>query len=223
MDGVHDMGGMDGFGKIEVEENEPVFHALWEARIVAMQRAMLYAGAWRIDHSRFAKEQLPPITYLSASYYQRWVLGLENNLIERGLATAEELKVGHALTPGMALKRKLTVSVLQDALTRASYFRREQAPALFKPGDRVRTRNIHPKSHTRLPRYARGKLGVVERCHGCHVYPDSVALDQGDNPQWLYTVVFTSNELWGADADPTVKVSIDAHEAYLVKPDIQSL
>ncbi|MGA8697271.1 MAG: hypothetical protein WB689_26230 [Xanthobacteraceae bacterium] len=73
MDGVHDMGGVDGFGKIEVEKNEPVFHAEWEGRVLAMQRAMSYAGAWRIDHSRFAKEQLPPITYLSASYYQRWV------------------------------------------------------------------------------------------------------------------------------------------------------
>jgi len=185
MDGVHDMGGMDGFGKIEVEKNEPVFHAEWEGRVLAMQRAMSYAGAWRIDHSRFAKEQLPPITYLSASYYQRWVLGMEKNIIERGFATAEELKAGHASTAGKMLRRKLTVSVLQDALARPSYFRQQQAPALFKPGDRVRTRNIHPKTHTRLPGYARGKLGVVERCQGCHVYPDSVAVDQGDNPQWL--------------------------------------
>jgi nitrile hydratase subunit beta len=215
MDGVHDMGGMHGFGKIEVEENEPVFHAPWEGSVLAMQRAMLYAGAWRIDHSRFAKEQLPPITYVSASYYQRWLLGLEKNVIERGLATAEELKVGHATTRGPALRRKLTVSALQDALTRVSYFRQQQSPALFKPGDHVRTRNIHPKTHTRLPRYARGKLGLVERCHGCHVYPDSVAVDQGDNSQWLYTVVFTSNELWGADADPTVQVSIEAFEPYL--------
>ena len=75
MDGVHDMGGMDGFGKIEVEKNEPVFHASWEGRVLAVQRAMAYARAWKIDHSRFAQEQLPPITYLSASYYQRWVLG----------------------------------------------------------------------------------------------------------------------------------------------------
>ena len=96
MDGVHDMGGMDGFGKIEVEKNEPVFRAEWEGRVLAMQRAMSYAGAWRIDHSRFAKEQLPPITYLSASYYQRWVLGMEKNIIERGFETAEELKAGHS-------------------------------------------------------------------------------------------------------------------------------
>jgi nitrile hydratase beta subunit len=190
MDGVHDMGGMDGFGKIEVEENEPVFHAAWEGHVLAMQLAMLYARAWRVDHLRFAQEQLPPLTYLSASYYQRWLLGMEKNIIERGLATAEELKAGHATTAG---GRKLTVSVFQA--TRPSYFRQQQTPALYKLWDRVRTRNIHPKTHTRLPRYARGKLGVVERCQGCHVYPDSAAVDQGDNPQWLYTVVFTGNEL----------------------------
>jgi len=213
MDGVHDMGGMDGFGKIEVEENEPVFHAAWEGHVLAMQLAMLYARAWRVDHLRFAQEQLPPLTYLSASYYQRWLLGMEKNIIERGLATAEELKAGHATTTGKMLGRKLTVSVFQTM--RPSYFRQQQAPARFKPGDRVRARNIHPKTHTRLPRYARGKLGVVERCQGCHVYPDSVAVDQGDNPQWLYTVVFTGKELWGPDADPTVQVSIEAFEPYL--------
>ena len=213
MDGVHDMGGMDGFGKIEVEKNERVFHAAWEGRVIAMQLAMLYARAWRVDHLRFAQEQLPPLTYLSASYYQRWLLGTEKNIIERGLATAEELKAGHATTAGKMLGRKLTVSVFQP--TRPSYFRQQQAPARFKPGDRVRARNIHPKTHTRLPRYARGKLGVVERCQGCHVYPDSVVVDQGDNPQWLYTVVFTGNELWGPDADPTLQVSIEAFEPYL--------
>jgi nitrile hydratase subunit beta len=222
MDSVHDMGGMDGFGKIDVEENEPVFHAAWEGHVLAMQLAMLYAGAWRIDHSRFAQEQLPPITYLSASYYQRWALGMENNIIKRGFATAEELKAGHATTVGKMLRRKLTVSALQDVLTRPSHFRQQQAPALFKPGDRVRARNMrvrarnmHPKTRTRLPRYARGKLGVMERCQGCHVYPDTVAIDQGDNPQWLYTVVFTGSELWGPEADPTVQVSIEAFEPYL--------
>ena len=138
---------------------------------------------------------------------------MEKSVIERGFATAEELKAGHATTAGKMLPMKLTVSAFQER--RRSFFRQQQAPALFKPGDRVRARNIHPKTHTRLPRYARGKLGIVERCHGCHVYPDSVAVDRGDNPQWLYTVVFTGNELWGPDADPTVHVSIEAFEPYL--------
>jgi nitrile hydratase len=215
MDGIHDMGGMDGFGKVEVEKDEPVFHAPWEGRVMAMQRSMGYAGAWHIDHSRYAQERLPPATYLTASYYQRWALAMEKNVIERGFATAEELKAGHATTPGRTLPRKMTPEVVAAGLSRSSFYRQQQGPALFKPGDRVRTKNIHPATHTRLPRYARGKIGVVERCHGCHMYPDSVAADKGDNPQWLYTVVFSGQELWGPDTDPTLKISIEAFEPYL--------
>jgi nitrile hydratase len=100
-------------------------------------------------------------------------------------------------------------------MTRGSFYRQAQAPARFKPGDRVRTKNIHPPTHTRLPRYARGRLGVIELVHGCHAFPDTMAIDKGDNPQWLYTVMFEGKELWGPDADPTVKISIDAFEPYL--------
>jgi nitrile hydratase len=215
MNSVHDMGGMDGFGKVEVEPNEPPFHAKWEGRVLAMQRAMGYAGAWHIDHSRFAQEKLPPQVYLTASYYQRWALAMEKNVIERGYVGPDEMKAGHALRPGKPLKRKLTTDVIQAGMTRSSFYRQQQAPARFKVGDRVRTKNIHPATHTRLPRYARDKVGVIQMQHGCHMYPDSVAVDQGDNPQWLYTVVFEGPELWGPDADPTVRISIDAFEPYL--------
>jgi nitrile hydratase len=215
MDGMHDMGGMDGFGKVEPEANEPAFHAPWEGRVLAMQHAMGYAGAWQIDVSRSAQERLPPKVYLTASYYQRWALAMEKNLVERGYAGADELEAGHALRPGKALKRKLTNDIVRQGMTRGSFFRQAQAPARFKTGDRVRTRNIHPATHTRLPRYARGHVGVVELVHGCHAFPDAVAVDKGDNPQWLYTVVFDAAELWGPDADPSSKVSIDAFEPYL--------
>ena len=215
MDGVHDMGGMDGFGKVVPERNEPAFHAAWEGRVLALQRAMSYAGAWQIDTSRSAQEQLPPQVYLTVSYYRRWELAMERNVIERGLADADEIAAGHALREGKPLKRKLTADIVQQGMTRGSFFRQAQAPARFKPGDRVRARNIHPRTHTRLPRYARGRVGVVERVHGCHAFPDAVAIDKGDSPQWLYTVVFEGSELWGPDADPTSKVSIDAFEPYL--------
>ena len=112
MDGVHDMGGMDGFGKIEPEPNEPAFHAPWEGRVLAMQRAMGYAGAWPIDASRFAQERLPPRVYLAASYYQRWALAMETNVIERGYADADELSAGHAARRGKPLARKLTPDVV---------------------------------------------------------------------------------------------------------------
>ena len=215
MDGIHDMGGMDGFGRIEPEPNEPVFHSRWEGRVLAMQRAMGFAGAWHIDHARYAQERLSPQVYLTASYYERWALAMETNLLERGFVSSDELAAGHALRPGKPLPRKLTPAVVAQGMTRSSFFRQQQGPAAFTVGDHVRTKNNHPLTHTRLPRYARGKRGIIEMVHGCHMYPDSVASDKGDDPQWLYTVVFDSAELWGQDADPTTKVSIDAFEPYL--------
>ena len=215
MNGAHDMGGMDGFGKVEAEPNEPPFHERWEGRVLAMARAMGHAGAWHIDDSRYAQETLPPPIYLTVSYYQRWALAMEKNLLARGLVTADEMAAGHALRPAKKLPRKLTVEEVNAGLARNSFYRQQQGPARFKPGDRVITRNIHPEGHTRLPRYVRGKPGVVELVHGCHAFPDSVASGRGDDPQWLYTVVFDSRTIWGEDADPTLRISIDAFEPYL--------
>jgi nitrile hydratase len=216
MNGVHDMGGMDGFGKVEPEPNEPVFHEPWEGRVMAMNRAMGAMGIWNIDVGRFSREMLPAHVYLASSYYRKWYLGLEQMLLERGLIDADEVAAGHALRPGKPLKRgKFDVAAVDRVMTRGSFSRPAPAPARFKPGDRVRAKNIHPVSHTRLPRYVRGHVGVVERLHGSHVFPDTVVAGQGESPQWLYTVCFDSRELWGPDADPTVKVSIDAFEPYL--------
>ena len=216
MNGVHDMGGMDGFGPVKPEDNEPVFHEEWEGRVLAMNRAMGYTRAWNGDISRYAKEQLPPDVYLGSTYYRRWEIGLEWMLIDNGLVGADEFAAGHALRPGQPLKRKLTLDQLETAVARGSYERPAKAPALFKPGDRVRMRNIHPKGHTRLPRYVRGHAGVIEHVHGCHVFPDSHASpSREEDPQWLYTVRFDGRELWGESADPTLKVSVEAWEPYL--------
>ena len=216
MDGIHDMGGMDGFGKVEPEPNEPVFHAPWEGRVMAMNRAMGATGAWNIDMSRFSREVLPPDVYLSSSYYRKWFLGLEQMLLERALIGADEVASGHAKHPAKPLKRgNFTVADVERVMTRGSFSRPPQAPARYKPGDRLRAKNIHPATHTRLPRYVRGHVGTVERVQGCHVFPDVAATGRGDNPQWLYTVCFDGRELWGPDADPTVKISIDAFEPYL--------
>jgi nitrile hydratase subunit beta len=215
MNGVHDMGGMDGFGKVEPEPNEPVFHSAWEARVMAMNRALGATGEWNIDMSRFSLESLRPDVYLASSYYRKWFLGLERRLLERDLITEDEIASGHALHPGKALKRKFTTTEIGRVLTRGSFGRPATAPARFKPGDRVRARNINPPTHTRLPRYVRGHTGIVERVQGCHVFPDTAALGKGEHPQWLYTVCFDARELWGDDADPTVKVSVEAFEPYL--------
>jgi nitrile hydratase beta subunit len=216
MNGIHDMGGMDGFGKVERDANEPVFHAPWEGRVVAMMRAMGAAGAWNLDMFRATRERQPPDVYLTASYYKSWGLSLESLLLNRGFATGEELAAGHAILPARPLPRDvLRASNAAAATKRGCYERPSASPARFNPGDHVRTKNVHPTTHTRLPRYARGRSGAIERVLGCQVYPDSSALGNGDDPQWLYTVVFEGRELWGADSDASLKVSIDAFEPYL--------
>ena len=216
MDGVHDLGGMDGFGPVEPERDEPVFHSEWEARVLAMTRAMGAASGWTIDMQRFAREQISPPLYLAASYYQRWFLATRQMLLDDGLIDAEEVAAGHAMTPAAPLKRgPFKLADVPRVMSRGKFDRTASAPARFKIGERVRTKNIHPRTHTRLPRYARGHIGVVERIQGCHVFPDVAAKGEGEQPQWLYTVVFDGRELWGPDADPTLKISIEAFEPYL--------
>ncbi len=215
MNGVHDMGGTDGFGPIQLEPNEPVFHAPWEGRVFAFTRALGYARQWTLDEQRHTQERLPPQTYLSVSYYKRWEIGFENLLIRYGLATRAELDAGRSTGAGKALPRILTAEKVPGALSRVSFSRRPQGEPAFAVGDRVRTKNMHPGGATRLPRYARGRTGRIERLHGCHVFPDSVVDGRGEDPQWLYTVVFDGRELWGKDADPALTVSIDAFEPYL--------
>jgi nitrile hydratase subunit beta len=214
MNGVHDMGGMHGFGKVMPEKDEPVFHASWEGRVYAMQRAAGLFGYWNIDGGRASVEKLPPHVYLGVTYYEKWFLGLEQRLLDNGLIGPDELAAGHALHPAKPIKHKLAPEDVRD-LQRGSYYRPARAPARFAPGDRVHTKNINPTTHTRLPRYARDRIGTVEAIRGCHVFPDSVVLGKGDDPQWLYTVVFDGKELWGAEAAPGLKVSIEAFEPYL--------
>jgi nitrile hydratase subunit beta len=214
MNSVHDMGGMDGFGAVTPEPNEPPFHQKWEGRVLAMQRAIGYAGLWTIDQSRASLEAMNPVEYLSVSYYKKWFLGLEHRVVAHGLVDADEIAAGRALRPGKILRRKLAVADIPN-LKRGEFAREAPAAPSFAAGQRVRTRNLNPTTHTRLPRYARGKVGTIEAVRGCHVYPDSVAIDAGENPQWLYTVVFPARELWGEDADPSITVSIEAFEPYL--------
>jgi nitrile hydratase len=212
---IHDMGGVHGFGPVVVEENEPPFHEEWEGRVFALQRAMGFTGLWTIDAGRASLETLPPLDYLGSSYYRRWFLGLEKRLLQHGLVDAAELAAGHSARPGRRLNRTLGLADIERMKTRGHFERPAPGPARFQPGDRVRAKNINPATHTRLPRYARGKLGTVEAVRGCQVFPDSAALGHGDNPQWLYTVVFANRELWGEAADPSITVSIDAFEPYL--------
>lgn len=217
MNGVHDMGGRHGFGPVQPEPCEPVFHADWERRAFALTLAMGATGAWNLDASRFARESLPPATYLSSSYYEIWLGALQRQLVEHGLVTGAELEAGRPLEARPApVARRLVADEVEATLGRGGPTVRDAPrPPRFSAGDRVRARNTHPPTHTRLPLYVRDHVGTVERVHDPHVFPDTHAHGLGEEPQWLYTVRFDARELWGDAADPTVQVSTDAFEPYL--------
>ena len=220
MNSVHDMGGMQGYGPVFPEANEPLFHADWEARALAITVAMGASGQWNIDLSRSARESLPPAIYLNSSYYEIWLRGLERLMLERGMVHADELESGQPLHPPAPVARVLQADAVDLMLAAGSPATRPStSPARFAIGDRVRARNLHPAGHTRLPRYVRGHTGTVQLVHGTHIFADrhvSHPLPPFDQtPEWLYTVVFDGAELWGPDADPALQVSVDAWEPYL--------
>jgi nitrile hydratase beta subunit len=215
MEGAHDMGGVAWSDPVAPEPDEPVFHAQWERRAFAITMAMGMPGGWNIDMSRFARENRPPDDYLSKSYYQIWLAGLEQLMLERGLVASDEIEAAKPLHPIKPVARILTPAGVAAVLHRGGPTDRQvRSAALFAVGDRVRTKVIHPPTHTRLPRYVRGHVGIVEILHGVHVFPDSNSLGD-ENPQWLYTVTFDGRELWGPDGDASVKISVDAWESYL--------
>jgi nitrile hydratase subunit beta len=224
MNGVHDMGGQQGFGPVLLEEKEPLFHAPWESRAMAITVAMGASGQWNIDLSRAARESLPPAIYLSSSYYEIWIRALEKLMLERGMVTQAELTSGGQITPPVQVSKVLTKDSVDAALKAGSPTERPiDQPALFKVGQKVRARNMHPQGHTRLPRYVRGHVGTVVSLHGGHVFPDGHTL-RATPPfnvpvQWLYTVVFDGPTLWGQHSDPTLEVTVDAWESYLEATD----
>jgi nitrile hydratase len=217
VNGPQDLGGQAGFGPVVPEPDEPVFHAEWERRAMALQIAASSMGHWSLDETRHARESLHPADYYASSYYAIWTKALERLLLRHGFVTAAELAAGHALTPGTRPGRVLKAADTAAAIARGTPFARDPqgSTAAFAAGDRVRTLVIHPTGHTRLPRYARGKTGTIESVQGFHVFPDSNAHGKGEAPQWLYTVVFDAAEIWGRDADPNQRLSIDAWESYL--------
>jgi nitrile hydratase len=216
MNGVHDMGGMHGLGPIEHERDEPVFHARWEARALALTLAMGAWGKWNIDASRHARELIPGPDYLRMSYYEKWLTALEALMVEHGLVTGDELAQGRP-APGTAKATPmLTADVVARVIAKGGPAKRDlPIQARYRVGQAVRARNIHPTGHTRLPRYARGKQGVIERDHGVYVFADSNAHFRGENPQHLYSVRFAARELWGDAASPRDSVALDLWDDHL--------
>jgi len=216
MNSVHDMGGMHGMGPIEWEKNEPVFHASWEGRAYALSLAMGHWQKWTLDGLRHQIERIPAADYLRMRYYEKWIAALVELTVTTGLASRDEIESG-VPTPGSPrLNPPLTAEMVPGMISHGAPASRNLPIApRFQPGERVRARNINPIGHTRLPRYARGKLGTIHRDHGVFVFPDTNAHFLGEQPQRVYSVRFAARELWGDQASPRDAVYIDMWDKYL--------
>ena len=216
MNGVHDLGGMHGMGAILPEADEPVFHHRWEARVFALMRAMGAFGRWNIDASRHQRELIPAAEQLRMSYYEKWLTGLTELLLQHGFITADELVSGKATAAASKQSPALPADQVPQFIARGSPASRSASSTpRFLRGQRVRARNLNPTGHTRLPRYARGKMGAIDRVHGTFVFPDSNAHFQGERAQHLYSVRFEARELWGDGATAHDAVYLDLWEDYL--------
>jgi nitrile hydratase subunit beta len=217
MNGVHDMGGMQGMGPIRHEAHEPPFHERWEGRVYALARVLrTRSGLWNLDAFRHGIEVLPPVDYLRMSYYERWLAWMLTTVVAAGDVTQAEVESG---SPAAGSPRK-TVLVAPDAVPsmvdrRASARRDVAAAPRFKSGQRVRARNVHPSGHTRLPRYVRGRSGVVVLDRGVFLLPDTNAHLRGEKPQHLYSVRFAAREIWGDQASPRDFIHLDMWDDYL--------
>jgi len=217
MNGIHDMGGMHGMGPVEAEPNEPVFHAPWEARVLALNLAMSFHNRWNIDRGRYFRELSPALEYLSDSYYESWLRRLEAIAVDAGFLRPGELAAGRSLVPPpndspVAVGPAEALAIVSKG---SSYHRPQTSPPRFKVGDAVRVREMTVTGHTRAPRYCRRRRGIVHEVRGTFVFPDTNAALAGEKPQPLYSVRFEGEELWGKAASPKDAVYIDLWDDYL--------
>ena len=216
MNGAHDLGGQQSLGPInpESESSESVFYHNWEKKVFAITLACGFLGKWNIDEARHSRERQHPVIYLSNSYYENWLAGLEKLLLEKKLISQSELTTGKSLDinkKSIAPNPHKAMTILSAGSPSNS---EESKPYKFNIGDIVRVRNNHPAGHTRAPQYVRGCLGSIIRKHGVHTFPDDNAkgIKSGEN---LYTVRFDSNTLWGQDKHELTNIHIDLWEPYL--------
>lgn len=218
MNGAHDLGGDHGHGPIAPDPNEPLFHANWERKAFALTLAMGFTGQWNIDQARFARETMAPGRYLETTYYEHWLHGLEVLLTDRALVSEAEIQAAKSINAASPLPRMLKAADVIPTLQKGGSARRNDAKAgkpKFKSGDRVCARNLNPPTHTRVPRYVRGREGVIDLVHGVFVFPDTNSKSADERPQWLYAVRFEGEELWGPDAEPGTAIYVDLWDDYL--------
>ncbi|HKN40424.1 MAG TPA: nitrile hydratase subunit beta [Acidimicrobiia bacterium] len=224
MNGVHDLGGTEGLGRVAPtkEGEEPVFYSDWERAVFAMLVPSLLAGI-NLDEFRHGIERMHPAEYLSSRYYEHWLYTMEKNLIEKGVIDAKELEERtryYLENPGAPLPARQdaeqTRSLLEIMRAGVSTRMPKQGDPQFKPGQPVRVKNYHPSGHTRLARYLRGKLGIVDRVYDSFVFPDTNSKLEGENPQHVYSVRFDAQEVWGPEtSEPAEMIYFDFWEPYL--------
>lgn len=221
MNGPHDLGGAQGFGRIPLEPDDAVFHEDWEAHVFGISFA-LWGRIGTADDFRYARERMGHAEYLAASYYEKWLAAAERLLVERGIVTPEELETRRReleADPDAPLPRRrdpeLTRRLLETAFRGDPATREVARGPRFAAGDEVFARNIHPEGHTRLPRYVRGRRGVIDGVLDAYVFPDARAAGRGEDPQHCYAVRFDARELWGEAAEPNACVCLHLWESYL--------
>lgn len=223
MNGVHDMGGMHGFGPVPADDAQ--FHADWERVVYGMDKIVKAEGAFNIDEKRHAIERMDPAEYLGSSYFERWLDAMERLLTEKGYVTEAELadareRLAAAEDPDTAVPERedeALVRAVREVFETDSNFEREGPDPSFDTGDRVVVRNAHPDGHTRCPRYVRRTEGDIVSVHGTHVLPDASAHGE-ERAEPLYTVGFSAAELWGPDREADDVIHVDLWESYLEEP-----
>jgi nitrile hydratase subunit beta len=216
MNSIHDMGGMHGFGAIVREEDEPTFHGDWEKRVWAMVMAVRRQGLFNIDEFRHGIERMLPAEYLASSYYERWLGSTLRLLTEKGFISEKELENKQTKTKDFQNINRYSAAEMLEAMQKggSAMLPAENLPPRFKVGDKVRVDNANPLTHTRNPRYVRGKSGIIHRLHDTYIFPDANA-HGSKQPEHLYTVRFSAREIWGEEADPHDSVYVDLFESYL--------
>ncbi len=216
MNGIHDVGGMDNIGPLVIEDKEPVFHADWERQVFSMNIAMIVAGYFEIDEVRRVTELMPAVDYLGADYYEKWLYSFEELLVEKNALTRAEIAVGKSLGENDTKLPPASKANVEGAMTNPLSVRKvaDTAPK-FSVGDRVLTKNMNPVHHTRIPRYVRGKRGVIEQYHGAFLLPDTNAYGGTEIVQHNYTVKFSAHEIWGDDSTGNDFFHIDLFDDYM--------
>ncbi len=219
---VHDMGGRFGDGPVDPgQADDPVFAAEWHKRALAVTLACGGLGQWNLDMSRHAREMLSPEDYTRFTYYEKWLAGLADLLVDTGVLTEDDFKGDGTDNRHALAERSLRASKVADVLAKGGPADRpSDVTPRYRPGDAVRT--LRPAGnrrvdggHTRLPAYAAGARGEILRCHGAHVLPDANAHGLGEAPEPLYAVVFPATELWAAAEALGDEVVLDLWQSYL--------